>query len=67
VIQAPQGIDCKLLFGGYRSRWVANDIIERVDSAELTSLDDDASELDLEIVMPKMMVNDLEKVHLDQW
>nr|GEZ88802.1 reverse transcriptase domain-containing protein [Tanacetum cinerariifolium] len=47
----------------------------KVDSAELASLDDDASELDsatrldvnMEIVMLKMMVNDLEKVHLDQW
>nr|GEX54073.1 hypothetical protein [Tanacetum cinerariifolium] len=30
VIQAPQGISCKLFSGGYQSRWVANDIMERV-------------------------------------
>nr|GEX27069.1 reverse transcriptase domain-containing protein [Tanacetum cinerariifolium] len=48
VVQAPQGISCKLFSGGYRSRRIDNDVFKR------------------EVVILKMMVNDLEKVHLDQ-
>ncbi|GJW74819.1 hypothetical protein Tco_0805352 [Tanacetum coccineum] len=36
VIQAPQGIGCKLFSGGYQSRGIANDIFKRDGDASRT-------------------------------
>nr|GEW78374.1 retrovirus-related Pol polyprotein from transposon TNT 1-94 [Tanacetum cinerariifolium] len=59
VIQAPQNIGFKLFPGGYRPRWVANDVINRVILASFSKMMNCLS--DIGIVMPKIMVNDLEK------
>nr|GEZ96840.1 hypothetical protein [Tanacetum cinerariifolium] len=46
VIQATKGIGCKLFSSGYQSRWVANDVINRVILALFSEMMKCLSEID---------------------